>query len=63
MARVNAERRSAAGAEGLAAEAYRKSTRRKCHPLTIEEKAEKARVDAERRNVAGAEFVAAEATR
>ncbi len=53
--------RSAAGAEGLAAEAPRKSTRRKLHPLTANEKAEKARLDAERRSVGGAEFLAAEA--
>jgi hypothetical protein len=46
-----AERRSVAGAEGVAAEASRKSIRRKSHPLTVEEKAEKARADAERRNV------------
>ena len=56
--RVMAERRSVAGAEGLADEAFRKSTRRKSHPLTVDERA-----DAERRSVAGAEFLAAEATR
>ena len=61
--RAMAERRSVAGAEGLAAEASRKSTRRKSHPLTIEEKSEKARADAERRNAAGAEFLVAEAAR
>ena len=61
--RVMAERRSVAGAEGLAAEASRKSTRRKLHPLTVDEKAEKVRVETERRNVAGAEFLAAEAAR
>ena len=61
--RVMAERRSVAGAEGLAAEASRKSTRRKLHPLTVDEKAEKVRVETERRNVAGAEFLVAEAAR
>ena len=35
--RVMAERRSAAGAEGLAANASRNSTRRKLHPLTVED--------------------------
>ena len=59
-----AERRSVVGAEGLAAEASRKSTRRKLHhPLTIDKKAEKVRVETERRNVAGAAFLVAEATR
>ena len=58
-----AERRSAAGAEGLATEASRKSNRRKLHPLTIDEKAKKARADLERRSVAGAGFLADEATR
>ncbi len=61
--RAMAERRSVAGAEGLAAEASRKSSRRKSHPLTADEKAEKARADAERRNVAGAKFVVADAIR
>ncbi len=61
--RAKTERRSAAGAEGLAAEATRKSTRRKSHPLTVDEKAEKARADAERRNFAGAEFLVANAIR
>ena len=51
-----AETRSAAGAEGLAAQASRNSTRRKLHPLTTEEKAEKVRVETERRNAAGADF-------
>jgi hypothetical protein len=37
-----AERRCAAGVEGLAVEATRKSSRRKCHPLTVEQKFEKA---------------------
>jgi hypothetical protein len=55
--------RSATGAEGLAAKASRKSTRRKLHPLTADEKAETARAEAKRRNVTGAEFLAAEATR
>ena len=55
-ARAEAERRSATGAEGLAANASRNSTRRKLHPLTVDEKAEKVRVETERRNVAGAEF-------
>ena len=49
--RFMAGRRSVTGVEGLAAEASRKSTRRKSHLLTVEEKAEKARADAERRNV------------
>ena len=61
--RAMAERRSAAGVEGLAVEASRKSSRRKSHPLTIDEKAEKTRVDAERRNVSDAEFLVAEAAR
>ncbi len=61
--RVMVERRSAAGAEGLAAEASRNSTRRKLRPLTIDEKAEKAKAETERRSVGGAEFLAAEATR
>ena len=43
--RAMAERRSAAGAEGLATEASKKSTRRKSHPLTADEKAEKARAN------------------
>ncbi len=58
-----AERRSDAGAEGIVAKASRKSTRRKSHPMTVDEKAEKARAKAERRSVAGAEFLVAEATR
>jgi hypothetical protein len=58
-----AERRSVAGAEGLAAEAFRKSTRRKSHPVTIEEKAEKARLEAKRQSVARAELLAVEASR
>jgi len=58
-----AERRSAAGVEGLAAEASRKSIRRKSHPSTVDEKAEKARSGAERRSAAGAEFLAADAIR
>ena len=37
--RAKAERRSAAGAEGLASEATRKSTRRKSNPLTSDGKA------------------------
>ncbi len=49
-ARVEAERRCDAGVEGLAVEATRKSSRRKCHPLTYEHKFGKARVDAERRS-------------
>ena len=61
--RVMAERRSAAGAEGLATEASRLLTRRKLHPLTVDEKAEKVRVETERRNVEGAEFLAVEAAR
>ena len=44
-------------------ESSRKSTRRKSHPLTVEEKAEKARADAERRNAAGANFLVDEAAR
>ena len=58
-----AERRSVAGAEGLAANASRSSIRRKLHPLTVDEKAEKARAEAERRSAGGAEFLLAEATR
>ena len=58
-----AERRSAAGAEGLEAEASRKSTRRKLHPLTFEEKAEKARHEVERRSVSGAQLSAPQAVR
>ena len=57
-----AETRSATGAKGLAAEAFRNSTRRKLHPLTVDEKAEKARTEAEGRSVAGAELLADEAT-
>ena len=59
--RAMAERRSATGDEGLAANASRNSTRHKLHPLTIDENAEKARAEAERRSVAGAKFLAAEA--
>ena len=62
-ARVEAERRSAAGVEGLAAEAFRKSTRRKSHLLAVDEKSEKARVDAEKRNAARAKFLVVEAAR
>jgi hypothetical protein len=58
-----AERRNVAGAEGFAAEASSNSTRRKLHPLTVDEKAEKARADAKRRSVAGDEFIATEAIR
>ncbi len=58
-----AERRSATGTEGLAAEASRKSTSCKSHPLTVEEKAEKARLEAKRRSVAGAKVLVAETTR
>jgi len=54
--RAKAERRSAAGVEGLAAEVSRLSTRRKSHPLTVHEKVEKTRAEAERRSVAGTEF-------
>ena len=61
--RAKAERWSAAGAEGLAANASRNSTRRKLHPLTIDEKVEKARADTWSRSIAGVEFLAAEATR
>ena len=61
--RVMGERRSAAGDVGLVAEASRNSTRRKLHPLTVDEKAEKVRVETERRNAAGAEFLAVEAAR
>jgi hypothetical protein len=54
-ARVDAKRRSVAGAERLAANAVQKLTRRKSQLLlTTDEKVEKARLDAERRNVAGA---------
>ncbi len=58
-----AERRSDAGVEGLAVEASRNLARRKFHPLTVDEKAEKVRVETERRNVACAEFLAVEAAR
>jgi hypothetical protein len=61
--RAMAERRSAPGAEGLAAKASRKSTHRNSHPLTVDEKAEKARADVKRRNVASAEFSVADAIR
>ncbi len=47
--RAKAERRRAAGVEGLAANASRNSTRRKLHPLTVDEKAEKAKAEAESR--------------
>ncbi len=58
------ERRGATEAEGLAAEASRKSIRRKSNPLTTDEKAEKARIDAKRRNNAAcAKFLVAKATR
>ena len=49
--RAMADRRSAAEAEGLATEASRLSTRRKLHPLTVDEKAEKAKADAKRRHL------------
>ncbi len=45
---AKAERRSTAGTERLAADASRLSHRRKLHPLTVDEKAEKASADAER---------------
>ncbi len=45
-----AERRCAAGVEGLATEATRKLSRRKCHPLKYVQNIEKARVETERRN-------------
>ncbi len=45
-----AERRCAAGVEGLTVEVTRKSSRRKCHPLTNEQKSEKARVNAKRQS-------------
>ncbi len=61
--RAKVERRNATGAKGLAAEASRKSTRRKSHSLTIEEKAENARADAERRSVTGTDFLAAKGAR
>ncbi len=61
--RAMAARRSAAEVEGLATEVSRLLTRRKLHPLKVDEKAEKARADADRRSVAGAEFLAAEAIR
>ena len=46
-----AERRCATGVEGLAVEATRQLSRRKCHPLTVEQKSRKARVVGERRSV------------
>jgi hypothetical protein len=58
-----AERRSAAGAEGLTTEASRKSTRRETHPQIADEKTEKARLEAERRSATRAELLAVEATR
>ncbi len=61
--RVMAERRSVAGAEGLAVEASRLFTRRKSRPLPVDEKAEKARLEAERRSTARAELLAAKAIR
>ena len=61
--RAMAERWSVAGAEGLAAEAFRKYIRRKSHPLTVKEKAEKAKADAKRRDAASAEFLAFDAIR
>jgi hypothetical protein len=61
--RAKAERRSAAGSKGLAAEAARKPTCRKTHPQTIDEKGKTARVHAKRRSDAMAEFLAAEAAR
>ena len=57
------ERRSAAGDDGLAANASRNSTLRKLHPLIVNEKAEKARANAERCIGVGAEFLAVEAAR
>ena len=59
--RAKEERRRVAGAEGLAAEASRKSTRRKSHPLRVDEKVKKARAEAERRSAVGTDFLAAEA--
>ena len=58
-----AERRSVTGVEGLAPKASRKSTRRKSHPLTVQEKAEKARAKAKRRSATGTEYLAVEAAR
>jgi len=58
-----ADRRSDAGAKGLATEASCLSTRRKSHPLTIEEKVEQTRLATKRRSVEGAELLADEATR
>jgi len=49
--RANAEIRCGAGVERLADEATRKSSRRKCHPLTDKHKSEKTRIEAERRSV------------
>ena len=49
-ARVEAERRCAAGVEWLVVEAMRKLSRRKWHALTYEQKSEKARVEVERRS-------------
>jgi hypothetical protein len=58
-----AETRSATGVEELAVEASRNSTRRKLHPLKVEEKAEKARAEVERHSVVGAELPAAQGVR
>jgi len=47
-----AERRSVAGAKGIAANASRNSNRRKLHPMIVDGKAENARAEVERRSVA-----------
>jgi len=61
--RAMSERRSVAGAEGLATEASRNSTRRKLHPFTVDEKAEKVRVETERRNDTCDKFSVVESAR
>ena len=61
--RAKVERRSVAGIEGLAAEAFRLSTRRKSHPLSFGEKAKKTRAEEERRSATRAELPTAQAAR
>jgi hypothetical protein len=61
--RAMMETRSTTGAEGLAVEASRNSTRRKLYSLAVDEKVEKARGEAERRSDASTDFLAAKAAR
>jgi len=60
--RAMTETRSATGAEGLAAKASRISTRRKLHPLRVDEKVEKARAKAKKRSATSTDFLAVEAS-